>query len=162
MISLAFHDSSAASANGYFYDRIIVLQQRLFGCGDASRYVHVELVLPSADMANAETWSSVPAEGVRFTHIDLTQAEWKVVPLAGVTDSEAIAIHAVCQSMTGRKYDRLGIVGMGLPPWMDYLHDAKDDFCSEGCVVAMQRGAGMFSGIKAWRISPADLFRLAS
>jgi hypothetical protein len=155
-LRLAFHDATAQqpSANGKLFDEII---QGVTG----SPYVHVELVLcHHGDDRNAQTFSAVPGDGVRFTHINLTEPWWKVVELPRAGQEGLKAAQAAALAYRGQKYDWLGILGFGLPPWMDELHDARDKFCSEVCTLVLQE-AGFFRGVKSWRVSPGELYRMA-
>jgi hypothetical protein len=162
-VRLAFHDSSAvlaASANGAGYDELIGAMQAVFGCGCASRYVHVELVISDSDSddKHAVTWSSVPKLGVRQTVIDITRAPWVVVPLPVLSTAHTALVMAAIQKMKGQAYDWWGILGFGLI-W--HPHANADKFCSEFVYVALQ-AAGMFPGVKAWRQMPADLYNMVT
>ncbi|MDE2098952.1 MAG: hypothetical protein KGL39_16990 [Patescibacteria group bacterium] len=82
--ALAFHDCSkdAPSANGAFFDRLIRWRT-------GSPLVHVEMVF-DGPVGDALCFSSVPRFGVRFTHIDLTKPQWKMVSLGGVDRVRAL------------------------------------------------------------------------
>ena len=156
-MKLAFHDASVAdanaSANGAFFDRIIQWFTR-------SPYVHVELVFDDSVPAHSLCFSAVPGDGVRFTILDLTLKEWRLIDLPDSVTPEKC--RPVAESYRGERYDWLGILGFSSPFADLHMHDDRDKFCNEVCIDVLQRACGMFPHVKAWCQSPGDLYRMVA
>lgn len=93
--------------------------------------------------------------GVRARSLAEFKAEashWEIIEVPVV---DAAAVIAAARSQIGRRYDWLGVAGLGLHRrWQD----AVAWFCSELVAWAFHAGGTPLFRTDAWRITPRDLF----
>lgn len=117
-----------------------------------SIYSHCEL-----HFGSGECWSSWPGVGTRWVQRQLRADWWDIVPVRGVDGMDG-KVRAWCEGELGCKYDWRGIYFSQVFPWG--WHSNRRWFCSEACTAALQNGAGLYPGVKAYQQSPRRLHRL--
>lgn len=101
------------------------------------KYSHMELVFSDGLSAS----SSFIDGGVRYKHIEYSDANWDFVEL----DCDESKVRQFIDLHLGQKYDVLGIAGFVLGPLRD---GRKKQFCSELCMSALGYA-------ESWRFSPS-------
>ena len=112
-------------------------------------YSHVELLFSDGMMFSASQYEN----STRFRKHNLESSSWEYVDTDLSADDEA-KIRKYCNSVNGKKYDYLGILGFIL-----FTPDSPNKwFCSEVCTKGLQQ-VGLCAELKSSRTSPNCLYR---
>jgi hypothetical protein len=122
-----------------------------------SPYHHVEIGFDEIDTKTHVTkcFSAQLGEGVRWKDIDFfaDPEHWTIVYVERLTKDELNKATAYCDGLAGRKYDLLGILGIGFGIGE---HEDSDRFCSETGIGLLQYLFGWFLNIPRWRVAPGN------
>lgn len=116
------------------------------------KYSHVEVIL-LGELNNAVTFASVEPDGCRYATLNLTVSPglWSVLEWP-TTPEQDLAVNYFCAGSDGKRYDSLGIVGIGTG---DGVHDTSKRFCSEFAIEACQKCVSLFAGKVRWMAAPS-------
>lgn len=120
-------------------------------------YCHTELWFDGEPTA-ALCFSSRENEGSGFKIIDLTQHDWDFVEIT-FDPQKVAAVYKICQGLSGRRYDWLGVLAFEIH-WL--RDDADDLFCSESCALALRNSRLLVLNEDAAKVSPYELSLLVS
>jgi len=143
---VAFYKGSSSHPVARFLDGAIRFVTR-------GPYSHVEIARKDTDYDFTIYSSSIRDGGVRQKTLNLKEKHWDLIPIEN-SDSASFKFNeasflAFFNSVEGRKYDVLGVLGFVL-----YVRQSnKRYFCSEFVAEALKF-------VDPWRISPNDLYSL--